>query len=45
MQGLSALVSGCRIVRVPGSVHVASWLLNPEGMSEAVLEFLARVRG
>ena len=30
------MVSGCRIVRVPGSVHVVSWLLNPKGMSEAV---------
>ena len=43
MRGLSRLVSECRIVRVPGSVHVASWLLNPGEMSEAVLAFLAEV--
>ena len=45
MRGLSQLVSECRIVHVPGSVHVASWLLNPGEMSEAVLAFLAEVGG
>lgn len=44
MNGLCQLVSQCEIVGVPGAVHAFGWLLNPEGMSEAVLRFLAGVQ-
>jgi hypothetical protein len=43
MTGLSKLASRCKIASVPGSIHAASWLLNPQGMSEVVLKFLAEV--
>lgn len=36
MTGLSKLASRCKIASVPGSIHAASWLLNPQGMSEVV---------
>lgn len=43
MKGLSEL-AGAEIVALPGWVHPYGWMLNPEGMSIVVLEFLARVR-
>jgi 2-succinyl-6-hydroxy-2,4-cyclohexadiene-1-carboxylate synthase len=43
MKKLSEL-AGAEIVALPGWVHPYGWMLNPEGMSKVVLEFLARVR-
>ena len=43
MQGFSQLARSCKIVQVPGAVHVCSWLVSPQQMSEVVLEFLAEV--
>ncbi len=44
MTGLSKLARRIKIVQVPGAVHPYGWLLDPEGMSKAVLEFLAEIR-
>jgi len=44
MQGLSKLASKGKIVAVPGWEHPYGWLLNPDEMGKAVLEFLAKVR-
>jgi len=44
MNGLSELVHRVKIVLVHGAVHPYGWLLDPEGMSKAVLEFLAEIR-
>jgi pimeloyl-ACP methyl ester carboxylesterase len=44
MNGLSELAPRVKIVRVPGAVHPYGWLLDPDGMSKAVLEFLAEIR-
>ena len=43
MEGLSQLARSCKIVLVPGAVHVGGWMLFPQRMSEAVLGFLAEV--
>jgi pimeloyl-ACP methyl ester carboxylesterase len=44
MSKMSQLVGRCEIAHVPGAVHAYGWLLNPQGMSEAVLAFLAETR-
>jgi pimeloyl-ACP methyl ester carboxylesterase len=43
MEGFSQLARSCKIVLVPGAVHVGGWMLFPQRMSEAVLDFLAEV--
>jgi pimeloyl-ACP methyl ester carboxylesterase len=43
MEGLSQLARSCKIVLVPGATHVGGWMLFPQRMSEAVLDFLAEV--
>jgi 2-succinyl-6-hydroxy-2,4-cyclohexadiene-1-carboxylate synthase len=43
MKKLSELAEA-EIIALPGWVHPYGWMLNPEGMSKVVLEFLARVR-
>jgi pimeloyl-ACP methyl ester carboxylesterase len=43
MKKLSELAKA-EIVALPGWVHPYGWMLNPEGMSKVVLEFLARIR-
>jgi pimeloyl-ACP methyl ester carboxylesterase len=43
MQGLSQLARSCKIVQVPGAVHPFGWMLFPQRMSQAVLEFLAEI--
>jgi pimeloyl-ACP methyl ester carboxylesterase len=43
MEGLSQLARSCKIVLVPGAVHVGGWMLFPQQMSKVVLEFLATV--
>lgn len=42
MTGLAEL-AGAEIIVPPGWVHPYGWLLNPEGISRVVLEFLGRV--
>ncbi len=42
MKKLSEL-AGAEIVALPGWVHPYGWMLNPEGVSKVVLEFLSRV--
>ena len=44
MEKLSELAHQVKIVSVPGWVHPYGWLLDPQGASEAVLEFLSEVR-
>ena len=43
MNGLFKLVDQGKIVYVPEWVHPFGWVLDPEGGSKAVLEFLAKV--
>jgi 2-succinyl-6-hydroxy-2,4-cyclohexadiene-1-carboxylate synthase len=44
MQRLSQLVDSCQIVDVPGWVHAYGWLLDPEPLSGAVLEFYESIK-
>jgi 2-succinyl-6-hydroxy-2,4-cyclohexadiene-1-carboxylate synthase len=44
MTGFSRLADRCQIVHVAGAVHPFGWLLIPEAMSEAVLDFIAEAR-
>jgi len=43
VQALSQLAPKARIVAVPGWIHPYGWLLDPEAMTQVVLEFLAEV--
>ena len=40
MQGLCKLAADGRIAEVPGWIHPYGWLLDPEGISKVVLDFL-----
>jgi hypothetical protein len=42
MQRLAALASHAEIAEVSGWVHPYGWLLHPEGVCKAILEFLDR---
>ena len=42
MTRLSQLPKQCKIVRVPGAMHPFGWMLNPEPMAQAVLDFFGR---
>ena len=44
MQGLCQLAPQARIVAVPGWIHPYGWLVDPEAMTQVVLEFLAEAR-
>jgi len=40
MEGLRALAEQAEVVKVSGWVHPYGWLLDPEGVSKAILKFL-----
>ena len=44
MEGLSELLPEVKIEKIPGWVHPYGWLLNPEGVSKVVSEFLIEVQ-
>ncbi|MFC2082531.1 alpha/beta fold hydrolase [Candidatus Bipolaricaulota bacterium] len=44
MTRLSRLPKQCEIVQVPGLIHPFGWMLNPEPVSRAVLDFYKRLR-
>ena len=43
MTRLSQLPKQCEIVRVPGAIHPFGWMLDPEPMAQAVLDFYKRL--
>jgi pimeloyl-ACP methyl ester carboxylesterase len=43
MEGLRDLAAQAQIVEVPGWLHPYGWLLDPEGVSEAILRFLGDI--
>lgn len=45
VQGFSKLTPKGEVATVPGWVHPYGWMLEPEGMSQVVLKFLAKVCG
>ncbi len=45
LRGLAQRVCRTKIIEIPGWIHPYGWLLDPEGASRAVLEFLTCVKG
>jgi len=43
MTRLSQLPKQCEIVRVPGAIHPFGWMLDPQPMAQAVLDFYKRL--
>ena len=44
MKRLSELAPRAKVEIIPGWVHPYGWLLDPEGVSNVVLEFLSRIQ-